>query len=255
MPEGPSVRLIAERLQKYLPGYYITNIGSNKDYNIHIQLPRQIRGVTVKGKKIIFMLDSDIYLVNSLGMTGDWGWERTKHSHLWLDLSRPTPKGLVTAGTAYYNDMRKFGSFVVYNSTQQLLDSFKNKVGPDILGEVITYDQWKPIAISAGPKQVCQFLIDQKYFSGVGNKYRSEIAYHARINPVRLISSLSEEELVRLYNSSIAVMRDAYYKLRDNPAEYTEMVYKKKVDPYGNAISTTTCKDRRKLFWVPEIQS
>jgi formamidopyrimidine-DNA glycosylase len=255
MPEGPEVRLVAEKLQQKLPGYYIVEIGMNKDYNISLPLPILIRGVTVKGKKIIFLLDHDIYVVNSLGMTGTWSWDKNKYSHLWFSLAKPDSNGnLIPLEQVYYDDMRKFGSFSVYKSAQKLMESFKSKVGPDLLGETVSYDVWLKVAKTASDKQVCQFLIDQKYFSGIGNTYRSEIAYHAKINPTRLMSSLSDLELNQLYTSSIQVLQEAYYQKRDAPANYKDQVYRKRVDPYGNPVKSTKCKDNRKIFWVPEIQ-
>jgi formamidopyrimidine-DNA glycosylase len=109
-------------------------------------------------------------------------------------------------------------------------------------------------SLTARTKQLCQFLIDQKYFSGVGKVYRSEIAYHARIDPTRTIASLSEQELISVYNSSILVLRDAYYRLRDSPNEYTTMVYSKNRDLYNNPVQTKQCKDKRSIYWVPGYQ-
>ncbi len=249
MPEGPEVRIMAERLQKYLPGYYITKVIGEMAQEINIFFPRQIKGVTVKGKKLIFILDNDIYLVNSLGMTGNWDFQPSAHTRVIFDVISGN-----NIGSVYYDDTRKFGSFDVYYGTQELINGFKNKVGPDLLGETITYEQWRPITLTAASKEICQFLIDQKYFSGVGNEYRSEISYHARLDPSRTIGSLNENELMRLYSSSITVLRDAYYKLRDRPNEYTAMVYKKIKDPDNNFVQTKTCKDKRKLYWVKDYQ-
>jgi formamidopyrimidine-DNA glycosylase len=249
MPEGPEVRIMAEKLQKYLPRYYITKVTGEMTHQINIPFPRQIKGVTVKGKKLIFILDNDIYLVSSLGMTGHWDFQPAGHTRVTFYVVSGN-----NTGSVYYDDTRKFGSFDVYIGTQELINGLKNKVGPDLLGENITYEQWRPITLTASSKEICQFLIDQKYFSGVGNEYRSEIAYHARLDPTRTIGSLNENELMRLYNSSIIVLRDAYYKLRDRPNEYTAMVYEKIKDPHNNPIQTKTCKDKRKLYWVQGYQ-
>ncbi len=265
MPESPESRIIAEGLQKYLPGYYITSIEST-DYNIPLPLPRLIKGITVKGKKLVFMLDQDIYLVNSLGMTGRWVWEKAPHARVTISLSKLVNNELVFAGNLYYDDTRKFGNFTIYNSTQELLNGFKGKVGPDLLNETVPYELWySTVKKLKTTKQICQFLLDQQYFSGIGNVYRSEIAYHAKLNPTRLLSSLSESELKQLYDSSIAVLRDSYSKRAysgnkiwdplNQPGQYDPMVYNKLLDPHGNPVQTTTCKDKRKLYWVPQVQT
>jgi formamidopyrimidine-DNA glycosylase len=84
---------MAEQLQKYLPGYYITGIKGELASKIPITLPRQIIGVTVKGKKIIFILDSDIYLVTNLGMTGHWEFKTTHHTRIIVSIESGNNKG------------------------------------------------------------------------------------------------------------------------------------------------------------------
>jgi len=250
MPESPEVRIIAEKLQKCI-GYYIMKISGEMSHKINLQFPRQIKGVTVKGKKLIFILDNDIYLVNSLSMTGDWMFQPTKTTRITFELLEPTTNNKINL---YYDDQRKFGTFDTYIGIQNLINSFKNKVGPDLLNEEVSYQQWKKVTSSVKDKQICDFLIEQKYFSGIGNEYRAEIAYHAGLNPTRLLNTLSEDELKKLYTSSITVLRNAYHKLRDTPNEYTSMVYNKSFDPYGNPIQIALCKSKRKVYWVPNIQ-
>jgi formamidopyrimidine-DNA glycosylase len=272
-PEGPEVRKMAEMLNNYLPGYYITHIDikSGKYNSLYdINLPIIIDRISVKGKKIIFILTGNhndnnynyIYLVSGLGMTGVWEWKQTPHTRVIIKLSKynPITKQFDPSGKVYYNDSRNFGNINIYKSDQSLIDSFKGKVGKDMLNENVPYNEWRDRAKKVR-MDVCKFLSEQKYFSGVGNIYRSEIAYRARINPTRLMKSLSDNEMKRLYDSILYVLRDAYegkgyagYKIYENSGTYNPSVYKKPTDPMGNKVETVKCSDKRTLYWVPSVQ-
>ena len=260
MPELPEIANMAENLQKYLPGYYILKLNYDLDSKQvlplkSLKLPIKILGITIRGKKLIFILENNFFIVSSLSLTGHWSWNKTDNSRIWFDLS----DGVNKVGTIYFDDPRRFAIFEVFDSIQKLNNSFKNKVGPDLLSENISFEKW--LETVNYKKMVCDFLIEQKHISGIGNIYRSEIAYHAKINPTRLMSSLNKNELKTLYESSIYVLRKAYNeggsKRYINPlgkgGKYDPLVYKKEIDLFGNKINVENCKGR-KIFWVPEIQ-
>ncbi|RMF27750.1 MAG: hypothetical protein D6759_17110, partial [Chloroflexi bacterium] len=50
-------------------------------------------------------------------------------------------------------------------------------------------------------------LLDQRFLAGVGNLYADEALFLARLDPRRPASSLSDEEVARLYHSLRRVLR------------------------------------------------
>jgi formamidopyrimidine-DNA glycosylase len=57
-------------------------------------------------------------------------------------------------------------------------------------------------------------LTDPQLFSGVGNAYSDEILHAARLSPVALSQRLSDEEVKRLFEASIQVLREWTERLR-----------------------------------------
>jgi len=57
-------------------------------------------------------------------------------------------------------------------------------------------------------------LTDPRLFSGVGNAYSDEILHAARLSPVTLTQRLSDEEVARLHEASIAILREWTGRLR-----------------------------------------
>jgi formamidopyrimidine-DNA glycosylase len=58
-------------------------------------------------------------------------------------------------------------------------------------------------------------LTDPHLFSGIGNAYSDEILHAARLSPLKLTRSLSDEELSRLYNATRATLTKWVDRLRE----------------------------------------
>jgi len=61
-------------------------------------------------------------------------------------------------------------------------------------------------------------LTDPMLFSGIGNAYSDEILHAARLSPVTLTRNLSDEEVARLHDTTVAVLRDWTERLRREAA-------------------------------------
>ena len=109
-------------------------------------------------------------------------------------------------------------------------------------------------------KQICGFLLEQKYFSGIGNFLRSEIVYTAKIRPDKILSNLSDFEKGELYDVSLKVILEAYLTQGISGGYFPKGTFKLKCynrnfDPYGNIVVKEYFKDKRSMYWVPEIQN
>ena len=58
-------------------------------------------------------------------------------------------------------------------------------------------------------------LTDPRLFSGIGNAYSDEILWHAQLSPVKLTQKLTDEEVLRLYESTREALVDWVERLRD----------------------------------------
>lgn len=270
MPEGAEVLETAVSLHKKIHGkilFGITVYHTSRYYKNggidklkEVQFPIFINRVYSRGKKIIFDgLDvnmHEIYFVSSLAMTGTWQYQKDKHSG--LELSFET-------FSLFFDDPRHFGSFIICLTKEQLEKALKT-VGPDFLTENISFEDYNKILENRFVKkrQIAGFLLDQKYFSGIGNWVRAEVLYESRIAPYRTIESLSLEERKRLHYWSIKVLRDAYQvkgltiqnfiSPEREYGRYKVKVYGREKDPYGNPVVRDVFRDKRTMHWVPNVQ-
>jgi endonuclease-8 len=271
MPEGAEVARVAISLHEKISGEWIYKI----KYNTKSRYAKAIGGIKnvdklcfplfisriyPKGKKIIFeCIDNDknqIYLVSLLAMTGRWQYEEGKHSGVEIKLSKYS---------VFFEDQRHFGSLIVCLNEDDLTEALKG-VGPDLLNEDVSFDTYKEVIGNKRikTKQICAFLLDQKYFSGIGNWVRAEVLYESGIAPFRTLESLSDEEKYLLYYYSIKVLRDAFQvrgltitNYIDPDGEYGEYqvkVYGKNKDPYDNEVIRSVYSDKRTIHWVPSLQ-
>ena len=120
-----------------------------------------------------------------------------KHNHIEL---------IFNSLKVIYNDPRRFGFFELVENSEKLENRFKN-LGPEPfnlnfnLNYVFNYFKGKN-------KNIKTFLLDQKFVSGIGNIYASEILFLSKIYPFKKASLLSREDCKKIiYNSKKILSR------------------------------------------------
>lgn len=263
MPEGPEVRNITRKLNIRLAGANLISfsIGEKKDLLQNLT----IVNVACRGKLIVFILRGEegntpsplaslIYISSSLGMTGSWTQNKGSYTKAVLYTS---------VGNFYYEDMRGFGKIAVHK-TEEELDQRLSKIGFDLLEASLHHgqipdEQWLSFFNRKSRKKICVFLLEQDKIAGIGNYLRSEILHQAGINPHRVISSLSDEELLLLRNSTQEIIVRAYQSNGLTIKDYIDpegekgsfvcSVYGRKVDEQGRPIITEKVSGRS-IFYV-----
>ena len=89
-----------------------------------------------------------------------------------------------------------------------MYDSLSSKLGSDPLREDATCDAL--IKACGSSKPIGTVLVDQSVVAGVGNIYRSEILYEAGIHPKQPSNSLTEAEILRLWNVAVKQMQAGF---------------------------------------------
>ena len=175
--------------------------------------------------------------------------------------------------------MRNFGT-LKFVQGQDVLEQKLASIGPDMLNAPCSEEQWLNLCERYKRKSLVNFLMTQSVVSGVGNIYKSESLFLARLHPARTVSSCSQEELLELYRAVLQVLKIAYetggstirnysdvYNSEGKYARYASavkeiadarlgkvMVYGQKTDPYGNLISRITLDDKRTTHYSPVLQ-
>ena len=280
MPEGPEVKKTVDYLLKF-KNYIITKITINsgrytkKNFKMQTKLfddlPLKIVDVKCKGKFIYFKLSNDMYIFNTLGMSGYWTTEKIKHNNITFFLSKNKTKKEL-----FFNDVRNFGT-IMYQ-TKKDLDMKLKCLGVDIIEDYNNIDLFKKrLERKRDDSMIGTALMDQKVTAGCGNYIRAEVLYHSKISPYRKIRDLSEEMIKNLWyyltriawifydydmaiSKGIISKKDKIYKTyvvgtkHNSYGYYTNfVVYMMDMDSFGNNIVREKMGDRT-IHWVPKIQ-
>jgi formamidopyrimidine-DNA glycosylase len=218
-------------------------------------------GVFSRGKKVIIAMmgmqnenEQEFFLIFSLGMTGIFTSEDEGHARMILEYDIDK--------TIHFDDVRLIGSCVVASDYQNFL---KDLMGPDLLQDNVSYENWERIFLEAGQRmQVASFMREQRHLAGVGNWLLSEILYKAGIMGDRKLNSITNEERLKLYDSTMSTVAESaemkglsirdYRMLHGSKGMYKPKVYGVK----GKNLDGYTVKNKKisgQTFWyVPEVQ-
>jgi formamidopyrimidine-DNA glycosylase len=86
-------------------------------------------------------------------------------------------------------------------------------MGPDADDPELTLDAFRQ-RIRRHPGELKSLLRNSRFVAGIGNAYSDEILWDAKLAPLRRRSSLTPEEIDRLYASMRSVLEDAKLRLR-----------------------------------------
>jgi len=274
MPEGPEVKVIGSQLDRILSGKKLENIaihggryekhGAPEGWDLIAKNIKSteliIRSIETKGKLIYWKLSNGWYLLNTLGMSGCWRKQNSKHCD--VSFSYETDEGDVKR--IYFKDQRHFGTlkFVDQDGMAKKLRS----IGPDVLTRDFTLEKMKALFTKNTHWSLPKLLMNQRKISGIGNYLKCEILYAAKLSPHRKLSSLTDLEIESLYgycrSIPLASLAKKGVSIRDyvtpddseGSFQFSLKVYMKKKDPVGNKVKKEQTEDKRTTHWVPEVQ-
>lgn len=218
MPELPEVETIRRELERSVVGRPIraAEVRSSGRRSIrrhkgpkefeNALVGKTIGGVTRKGKYILMDLGKEDVWVVHLGMTGQLRLVKTKEP---LELHTKVVVTLKDSEQLRFVDPRMFGETFVSSRdsvTQQLPELAH--LGFDPLEDVITWAAFERLLRNRKAK-LKALLMDQRFVAGIGNIYSDEILFAAGLRYDRDVSSLSVQDVRRLYRSMVEVLTEA----------------------------------------------
>lgn len=302
MPEGPEIVIATQYLKTKLIGKAIESIKILSGKYKRLPLKGQdllksghsykIESIDTKGKFVWFVLQDKkthdyLYLANTFGMTGRWGFYKNNSARVRFKICCEKNGKKYNL---YFSDQRNFGNIDIYDNFEDL-EKRIDKLAPDILtGGLSDSDVLNLIDNfidnSKKDKNLYKVLMDQEaVVSGIGNYLSAEILYDAKLDPHRSLDDLSTVEKKRLAHSMRRITKMSYYDNKtgymqyylqfmenhpvkvdkrifpnyhpdittDQPFEFK--VYQLKTDPYGNEVLTDdNIIKGRTLHWVAEVQ-
>ena len=226
MPELPEVEIVKQSLDKNIKFEKIKKVVV-RNRSLRFKIPKNfeivlknkiINKISRKSKYLILHLE-DIYCVIHLGMSGTIHLINRKNFNKNTNTSFYNPPNLplkhnhieffLKKYQLIYNDPRRFGFFKIFKK-KDLLDFFKN-IGPEPLNSKFNINYISNYFINK-KKNIKSFLLDQKFVSGIGNIYASEILFYCKINPFKEVKYLTKLDIKKIKYFSKFVLNKAIKK-------------------------------------------
>ena len=271
MPEGPEVRLAADKLAAKLVGEVVETawFGLPRLETFAGELSgRRVASLETRGKAQLIHFENGLALYSHNQLYGRW-FVRARESY---------PKTNRSLRVALHTDT---SSALLYSASDiAVLDRegirkhpFLSRIGPDLLSSELT----KQVLVARlrdrrfKNRALGGLYLDQAFVAGLGNYLRSEILHFARVHPTQRPSDLTATQQRKLAAETLVVGQRAYEKRGvTNPPRLVQRLKKKgaKRRAYrhavfaraglpcyrcGTAIEKTSIASRR-LYFCPACQ-
>lgn len=220
MPELPDVAVYVEALQRFIGGRVIVradvaSVSLLRTYDPPLQevTGRAATGFRRMGKRIVWEVEGDLFLVFHLMVAGRFHWRKP-------EAALPKKTGLAAFGfehgTLHLTERgtRKRASLHLHRGADALAEHDRGGLEPLSAGR----DDFAA-ALVADNRTLKRALTNPRTLSGVGNAYSDEILHRARLSPLALTARLTDQEITRLYESTGAVLREWTERLRAEAGE------------------------------------
>jgi endonuclease VIII len=224
MPEGDTIYRAARALHKALAGRVVTGFetGVAKLARVNDDAPlvgRVVERVESRGKWLLIYFSGDVILVTHMLMSGSWHlyrvgekWRMGRGKMRVVVRVQGTgirEEGPVDAGWEAVLFHAQIAEFHTARSLER--SSQVPKLGPDVLAGGFTVEagvaRLEAYASEKPEAEVGVVLLNQRVLAGLGNVYKSEVAFAAGVNPWRAMRTATRAEMERMVEFSLRYMR------------------------------------------------
>ena len=225
MPELPEVEIVRQSLNKKIKQKKVKKV-IIRNRNLRLKIPskfnsyffnKKIIKVGRFSKYLIIYLPKDNYCLIHLGMSGTIHIVNNKSVNKYTNTSFYNspflPKKHNHVELVFenfkiiYNDPRRFGFFQLIKSNSDLIKRF-NHLGPEPFDKNFNLNYVYNF-LKGKNKDIKNFLLDQKFVSGIGNIYASEILFLSKVNPFKKAKLLSKKECQKIIINSRKILLKA----------------------------------------------
>ena len=228
MPELPEVEIVKQSLSKKIEQKKIKKViikNRNLRFKIPIKFEKLLQNKTIKkvtrfSKYLILNFDDDSFCLIHLGMSGTIHLikkntlNRFTNTSFYKSPELPKKHNHVEIQfkdiNVIYNDPRRFGFFKFIKNKQALIKRFSH-LGPEPFSKSFNLKYLLNYFVNK-KKDIKSFLLDQKFVSGIGNIYASEILFLCGINPKTYAMKLSIKDCKKIISYSKSVLNKAIAK-------------------------------------------
>lgn len=203
MPELPDVAVYVESLERMVGGRVLRGVRVRSPFVLRSFDPplveaagKTVRSVRRMGKRIVFALDGDLFLVVHLMIAGRFHWKppAAKLSGK-IDLAAFD----FDQGSLFLTEasQKKRASIHIVRGEAAVVELGRGGTEPLESDEKI-FD----LTLRSESHTLKRALTDPRLFLGIGNAYSDEILHAAKLSPMKLTTKLTPEESRRLYDAT-----------------------------------------------------
>lgn len=252
MAEGDTILRLARRFEGTLLGEDVAAAAPNprgKATNVERLDGRTLESVKAHGKHLVLGF-GDLSLHSHLGMSG--GWHFYRPGARWR---RPRTSAWAVLSGGGWDAVQFGGPTLRVASTSRLRrDPQLVRLGPDILAEDFDADAVVE-AVRADPgRGLGDVLLDQHLVAGIGNIFKSEACFAARVDPWRRVGDVSDEELRAVLTAAREQMQAAV----ETGGRHRFQVYKRRQGACPSCRRPISSRGQgdanRTTYWCPRCQ-
>ena len=219
MPELPDVTVYREALEARLSSATLTRLELHNPFVLRTVEPgvadvegRRVAGIERIGKRIVFALDGELFVVLHLMIAGRLRWlaeaakapARITLAVLVFDAGRLAFTEAGTKRRASLHIVRGRGALAQFDAG-----------GIEVLqADLATFSS----RLTAANHTLKRALTDPHLFAGIGNAYSDEILHRAKLSPIALTQKLTPEAIAQLYTATREVLEEWTARLRNEAA-------------------------------------
>lgn len=200
MPEGDTIFRSALALAKVLTGKTVMRFETAYAHLAAVNDDRPVVGrviekVEAHGKWLLLHFSGDLILVTHMLMSGSWHiyktgekwWSPKKAMRAWIEVEG-------WQAVAFHVPVAEF-----HTAASLARKSSVPKLGPDLLSEAYVPERGVE-ALQARARthpedEIANVLLNQRVMAGLGNVYKSEVAFAARVHPFRQMRTITTDEM------------------------------------------------------------
>ena len=250
MAEGDTILRAARRIDAALTGQTLAATAPNprgRAAGIERLGGRRLERVESHGKNLLLHC-GDLVLHSHMGMNGSWHvyprgarWRKPRRA-AWAVLAGERQEAVQFGGP----------TLRLIPADRLRRDPQLARLGPDILAPGLDLDAILR-GLRADPgRGLGDALLDQTVVAGIGNIFKSEACFAARVDPWRPIADLGDDELVATLEAARAQMRQAVASDRHTYAVYRA----RRPCPvcHGRIAARGQGDANRTTYWCPRCQ-
>ena len=193
MPEGDSLHRAARRIQALVGDEVAAEAPHPRGAAVASLVDgRRLLAARAVGKNLLLEFEGDVVVRSHLRMHGRWS---------------VVPAGSKRVGRPWLVLRGREQEAVLWNGPVLELDRGRTqRLGPDILTDDVEVTRLRHVDQRRALGEV---ILDQRVVAGIGNLWKAEALWHARVSPWQTVAETSDEELRRVLDEAARLMKSS----------------------------------------------